>query len=151
MIWIAAGVMMIAKRTGRKNMIIGTVSFGGSDAAFLLSFAHAHVPLLFRKDAQRRADRGSVLLGLHEAGDDPSDTIKPSALCEILICGAAVRQIGKLCRGQAEFLGEFGRLRADLLRNLPKRALDCHAGFNTDQQKIECIGPGAADRLLSFG
>ena len=35
MIWITAGVMMIANRTGRKNMIIGTVSFGGRDAAFL--------------------------------------------------------------------------------------------------------------------
>jgi hypothetical protein len=35
MIWITAGVIMIANRTGRKNMIIGTVSFGVSDAAFL--------------------------------------------------------------------------------------------------------------------
>jgi hypothetical protein len=35
MILITAGVMMIANRTGMKNMIIGTVSFGGSEAAFL--------------------------------------------------------------------------------------------------------------------
>ena len=32
--WIAAGVMITANSTGRKNMIIGTVSFGGKDAAF---------------------------------------------------------------------------------------------------------------------
>jgi hypothetical protein len=53
MIWLTAGVMMIANRTGKKNMIIWTVSSGGSDAAFLISFAHAHGPLLLRKDAQR--------------------------------------------------------------------------------------------------
>jgi Flp pilus assembly pilin Flp len=35
---------------------------------------------------------------LHEASGDPFNAIKASALCEILICGVAVRQIGKLCR-----------------------------------------------------
>ena len=32
--WISAGVMMTTNSTGRKNRIIGTVSFGGSAAAF---------------------------------------------------------------------------------------------------------------------
>ena len=34
MIWIIAGVRMTAKRTGKKKMIIGTVSLGGKAAAF---------------------------------------------------------------------------------------------------------------------
>ena len=34
MIWIAAGPRMTANSTGRKNRIIGTVSFGGRAAAF---------------------------------------------------------------------------------------------------------------------
>ena len=33
----AAGDMMIANKTGMKNKIIGTVSFGGNAAAFLCS------------------------------------------------------------------------------------------------------------------
>lgn len=32
--WMKAGVMMTTNSTGRKNRIIGTVSFGGSAAAF---------------------------------------------------------------------------------------------------------------------
>lgn len=32
--WISAGVMMTTNSTGRKNRIIGTVSMGGSEAAF---------------------------------------------------------------------------------------------------------------------
>jgi hypothetical protein len=32
--WIAAGPMMTANSTGKKNTIIGTVSFGGNEAAF---------------------------------------------------------------------------------------------------------------------
>ena len=32
--WTRAGMMMKTKSTGRKNRIIGTVSFGGSAAAF---------------------------------------------------------------------------------------------------------------------
>jgi hypothetical protein len=32
-IWIRAGVRMTTKSTGRKNRIIGTVSFGGGGAA----------------------------------------------------------------------------------------------------------------------
>ena len=34
MIWMAAGVPMMTNSTGRKNRIIGTVSLGGSAAAF---------------------------------------------------------------------------------------------------------------------
>ncbi len=34
MIWMTAGVMITTNSTGRKNRIIGTVSFGGSAAAF---------------------------------------------------------------------------------------------------------------------
>ncbi len=33
-IWISAGVRMTMNSAGMKNTIIGTVSFGGSDAAF---------------------------------------------------------------------------------------------------------------------
>lgn len=32
--WMIAGVMITANSTGKKNRIIGTVSFGGSAAAF---------------------------------------------------------------------------------------------------------------------
>ena len=34
MTWMAAGPMMTPNSTGRKNRIIGTVSFGGRAAAF---------------------------------------------------------------------------------------------------------------------
>lgn len=61
---MAAGVMITAKRTGRKNAIIGTVSLGGKAAAFLRC-AHAHVTILLREDTKCRANGCAEFLRLH--------------------------------------------------------------------------------------
>src|SRR6266699_4280623 len=55
----------------------------------LLRIHDAHVPLLLRKDAQRLADGGPVLLGLLQTRDHPLDAIEPRAVGEILVRLAA--------------------------------------------------------------
>ena len=49
---IAAGPRITMNSTGRKNRIIGTVSFGGSAGGLLLRFRHAHVAVFLRQHAQ---------------------------------------------------------------------------------------------------
>jgi hypothetical protein len=85
MIWITGGVMMIANRTGRKNMIIGTVSFGGSDAAFLSASLMCMDRCSFAETRSAMV-HGAAVIGLREASDDPFDAIKSGAPCEILVC-----------------------------------------------------------------
>ena len=47
-----AGVMITAKSTGRKKMIIGTVSFGGNAAAFFSASFMRRVAAFLSDDAQ---------------------------------------------------------------------------------------------------
>ena len=79
---MAAGVKRTANRTGRKNMIIGTVSLGGSPAAFFSASVAALFLLLFATFSQskalslRRAPGGD---GVRGAGVDENEDRKRSA------------------------------------------------------------------------
>ena len=64
--WIAAGIRITISSTGRKNRIIGTVSLGGSAAAFFSACVHALVAAFLGEDAQRLAERRAVALGLDQ-------------------------------------------------------------------------------------
>ncbi|MNN88323.1 hypothetical protein D3C81_2059940 [compost metagenome] len=66
-----------------------------------------------------------------------------------LIGHAAFGQIAELSGQQAEFLGQFDRLAADLLADLLDRRLDRHAGFNADQQQVQRVRKGRHDRLAT--
>ena len=113
---IAAGPRMTTNSTGRKNRIIGTVSFGGSAGGLLLGLRHAHVAVFLRHHAQRLAERRAVALGLLQRHADRLDAVEVGALGEVLVGLPAVLQIGQLGGGQRQLFGERDRLRADLRR-----------------------------------
>ena len=49
---MSVGPRMTTNSTGRKNSTIGTVSIGGSDAAFFSASRHARVAIFLRHHAQ---------------------------------------------------------------------------------------------------
>lgn len=65
-----AGVRITANSTGRKKMIIGTVSFGGSAAAFFSASIMRLSRLSLRHDAQCLTERRAVAFRLDENGDE---------------------------------------------------------------------------------
>ncbi len=137
---IAAGPRMTMNSTGRKNTIIGTVSFGGSAAAFFSASDHAHVTVLLRHDTQGLAERSAVALGLLQRHADRLDAVKIGAPGEVFVSLAAILQVGQFGGSERQLLGERHRLRADFLADLPEGRLDRHAGFDADQQQVERVG-----------
>ena len=107
---MAAGPRMTTNSTGRKKMIIGTVSFGGSAAAFFSASRHAHVAVFLGHHAQRLPNGRAVALGLDERRRHGLDAGEAGALAEVLERLAAIRQVGQLGGGQRQLFGEFQRL-----------------------------------------
>ena len=73
-----AGVMMTANNTGGKNTIMGTVSFGGSDAAF----CSASIMRVSRLSCEttRNACPNGVPYDIHEAADPGRDRVQCHAI-----------------------------------------------------------------------
>ena len=94
------GPRMTTNSTGRKNRIIGTVSFGGSAAGLLLGLVHAHVAVFLRHHAQALTERRAVTFRLLQGQTDRLYAVEPGALGQVLIGDLAVLQIGQLGRGQ---------------------------------------------------
>ena len=142
---------MTTNSTGRKNRIIGTVSFGGSAAAFFSASVMRMSRFSCASTRSACAERRAVALGLDAA---PTQTdlhaFEAGALGEVLVGLPAVRQVGQFGGGQRQFLGERDRLRADLLADPLERGLDRHAGFDADQQQVERVREGALDRQLAL-
>ena len=106
-----AGPMITTNRHGRKNMIIGTVSLAGSEAALRSASCMRISRFSCGGDAQRLAQRRAVFLGLVQRGRHRLDAGMAAALGEIFEGLAAVGQIGELGGGQRQFLGQLDGLR----------------------------------------
>ena len=146
MAFIAAGPPIATKRQGRKNRIIGTVSLGGSAAAFF-SAAWKRISRFFLGgDAQGLAHRRAVFLGLVERDGDSLDAGMAAALGQIVEGLAATGQAGQFGGGEGEFLGQLGGLDADLGGDLLEGAFHRHAGFDADQHQVERVGKGLHNR-----
>ena len=137
---------MTTNSTGRKNRIIGTVSFGGRPAAFFSASDMRMSRFSCAMHPQGGAERRAVALRLLQRQADGLHAFEAGALREILVGLAAIRQIGQFRRRQRHLLGERDRLRADLFADLAERRLDRHAGFDADQQQVERIGKRPLDR-----
>ena len=61
-IWISAGVRMTMNRAGMKKTIIGTVSFGGKDAAFFSAGGHALIAAFCASTRSALPERRAVAL-----------------------------------------------------------------------------------------
>ena len=116
--WMPAGPRMTANSTGKKNRIIGTVSFGRQCSRLLLGGVHALVAAFIGQHAQRVGDRRAVAFGLNQRLRDGSYRFEPGAGGEIVIGGLAVLKEGELGVGQHELFGKFHRLDADLFGDL---------------------------------
>ena len=127
-------------------MIIGTVSFGGSAAAFFsasdmrmsrfsLAMTRSAVPTgVPYRSAWMRAVATALMPG------------SPS-LAEVFVGLPPILQIGQFRCREAELFRELHGLRADLSRDLAECRFDRHAGLHADQQHVERIGKRLLDRL----
>ena len=116
LICIAATLMPVGPRmttnsTGRKNRIIGTVSFGGSAAAFFSASFMRMSRFSCAITRKALAERRAVAFRLLQGEADRLHALEPGALGEVFIGDLAVLQIGQFGRGQREFLGQRDRLR----------------------------------------
>jgi hypothetical protein len=81
---------MTTNNTGRKNRIIGTVSFGGG--SLLFGFRHAHVAVFLRQHPHRGAERRAVTLRLLQGETDRLHTFQANPLRKIVV---SCRRSGK--------------------------------------------------------
>ncbi|MCY1237879.1 hypothetical protein D9M72_505910 [compost metagenome] len=104
-----------------------------------------------RKDAQGLGDRGAVAVRLDECLDHRPDLFEAGAKTEVFKCCATLGQEGKFCRRQHEFFRQWLRLGCDFVGDTPHGKFHRHTRFDTDQEKVECIRPGATNGSLTLG
>ena len=148
---IAAGPRMTTNSTGRKNRIIGTVSLGGSPAAFFSASDMRMSRFFLRHHAQRLRQRRAVALRLLQRHADRLHAFQIGALGQVFIGHLAVLEVGQFGGGKRQFFRQRDRLRADFPADPFERRLDRHAGFDADQQQVERIRKRALDRELALG
>ena len=142
--WIPAGPRMTANSTGRKNRIIGTVSFGGRAAAFF----SASFMRLSRLSWRARAAPGRPACRNARPGSAPGSPTSPiRARCGVPrfsrpACAPGRKESSALVSTSSSASAD--RLRADLVGHAAHRGLDRDAGFDADQHQVERIRPGAA-------
>ena len=130
---------MTMNSTGRKNRIIGTVSFGGKAGGLLFRLRHAHVAIFLRQHPHGGAERRAVALRLLQGEANRLHAFQPDALRQVVVSLPAIRQIRQFGGRQRELFGKLDRLRADFVADFLKRRLDRHSGFDADQQQIERV------------
>ena len=138
-------------RHGRKNTIIGTVSFGGSAAAFFSASVMRMSRFSCAITRKRLAERRAVAFRLLQGQTDRLDAVEAGALRQVLVGHLAVLQIGELGRGQREFFRSATDCVPISLATLRNADFDRHAGLDADQQQVERVGKGALDRKLALG